>query len=910
MMYCLSHDNNYMAGSERPAAHQYMLTRAGVPIVYTDGYNIAGGPDFFPKPAHIPFLGQYGQTYITGTLPVRRDFMRGDQYPRWSNQNFCAWELRDYSENAGISDGDATTLVVMHARNYTSSQQMPFGTAFPNGARLKNYSPYNGGFYVNVGGDGRLRGDDDNIVIVPAGGYFAFSYDVPGLPNVWQGSASVHPIDIFENGAPVPTIGVLREDGADGDPAYDYTAANPARAQRHEPALCGARRRLRSEHADEDSMAASTSIRRWAPASTAGRDNPPGSAKDMFLGYEQMRFVHRVTEKFAAEVITNPARDMLGSPGAETWECTIGTAGFTLDQGGGVSTDEDTADWVYHDPDAADVNGTAQTQFFPAPAAAAGQPITVWTKIGYKAQGITNAWVYYTTDGATFPEGSAGVGRGTTQVAALTYNRDGTPDGTGTPEWWQGTIPALPGGVVLRYKIGVHKTTAATRFPDTADQVSKKQRMETLFEIANFNATTCTVFPHNDLGERDIGLKEGFHVLSTRAFLKRDGKASLFRTNNQTFYYDAQRPTGQVLFPVENATIGGSTYGFVVLTDASVTGVQFNILDSNAGNDSAANGNGSGNWADANEVMPTQLGSTGFAREWRFDYTNIPTSGAASIAVRLRELTSSSNNALTDTAGWFTTLTRKVSTGFPVNYRIQFPGVDGTVVDSNYVAKVYFDKSLGFISGNPVSAAQMVNEFTITLDGALIPRSGYTFIRNETATESALAFHFPNFYTGNPDDLHELRATHQRGDISLTDTRDVKSAPGPILDTDGDGLPDYWEIQNGLDPNNPNGAEGAFGDDDGDDLPAILEFLGDYDPADPNDGHLLIPKISRSGATWRLDFPVIPNRRYQVEKSTNFASWSNAGASFTVTTANLAYQWLDPAPSGAQKLYRLRISLP
>ncbi|HZJ16482.1 MAG TPA: thrombospondin type 3 repeat-containing protein, partial [Chthoniobacteraceae bacterium] len=905
----LSHDNNYMAGSERPASHQYMLTRAGVAIVYTDGYNIAGGPDYFPKPAYIPFLGQYGQNYVTGTLPVRRDFIRGDQYPRWSNQNFCAWEMRDYSEGAGISDGDATTIVVMHSRNYTSSQQMPFGTAFPNGARLKNYSPYNGAFYVNVGGDGKLRGDDNNVVIVPAGGYFAFSYDVPGLPNVWQGSLSVHPIDIFENGVPVPTIGVLREDGADGDPAYDYTAQIP---------LVRNATNLRFI-ARADGSAANLLMRldsgvdlnsQMGAGFEAGRDNPPGTSKDMFLGFEQMRFVHRVAEKFAAEVITNPSRDVLGSPGAETWECTIGTAGFMLDQGGGVSTDVDTADWVYHKPDAADVNGTAQTQFFPAPAAAAAQPITVWTKIAYKAQGITNAWVYYTTDGATFPEGSAGVGKGTTQVAALTYNRDGTPDATGTPEWWQGTIPALPGGAVLRYKVGVYKTTAATRVPDTADQVSKKQRMETLFEIANFNATTCTLFPHGDLGERYIGLKEGFHFLSTRAFLKRDGKASLFRTNTQTFYYDAQRPTGQVLFPAENATIGGGIYGFVVLADASVTGVQFNILDSNAGNNSAANGNGAGNWANANEVTPTQLGNTDFAREFRFNYVNIPTSGAASVSVRLREASSSSNNALTDAAGWFTTLTRNVSTGFPVNYRIQFPGVDGTVVDSNYVAKVYFDKSLGFISGNPVNAAQMVNEFTITLDGALIPRSGYTFIQNETANESALAFHFPNFYTGNPGDLHELSATHLRGDISLTDTRDVKSAPGPILDTDGDGLPDYWENHNNLDPNNPNGAEGAFGDKDGDDLPSILEFLADYDPADPNDGHLLIPKISQSGATWRLDFPVIPNRRYQVEKSTNFGSWTNAGSSFIVPTANPSYQWLDPAPSGSQKYYRLRISLP
>lgn len=46
MMYALSHDNNYMSGADRPAAHQYMLLRAGLPIVYTDGYNVAGGPDY------------------------------------------------------------------------------------------------------------------------------------------------------------------------------------------------------------------------------------------------------------------------------------------------------------------------------------------------------------------------------------------------------------------------------------------------------------------------------------------------------------------------------------------------------------------------------------------------------------------------------------------------------------------------------------------------------------------------------------------------------------------------------------------------------------------------------------------------------------------------------------------------
>ncbi len=908
MMYCLSHDNNYMAGSERPAAHQYMLTRAGVPIVYTDGYNIAGGPDFFPKPAYIPFLGQYDQTYITGALPVRRDFMRGDQIAKWSSQNFCAWEFRDKSENAGMSDADGTTVVVMHARNYVAGQQMLFGTTFPAGARLQNYSPFNGGFHATVGGDGRLRGDGDpNPVIVPTGGYFAFSYDLPELPTVWSGSSKVHAIDILENGVLVPTIGVLRKDGANGDAGYQYTAQIPL-------VRSGANLRFTAR---ADGSAANLLMKldggtdlnsQMGAGFPTGRDNPPGTARDTFLGYEQMRFVHRTTEKFAARLITSPARDIIGSVGAENWQCAIGTAGFTRIDGSGVSTDTDTADWVFHNPTAADIDGSAQTQFFPAPAAAAGQPISVWVKVGYKADDITDAWLYYTTDGATYPEGSVGQGRGTTQTVALAFDRDGAADGSGTPEWWRGTIPALPAATVLRYKIGVHKTDAANRFPTNADQIEKKQKMDTMYEVANFNATTCTVYPHNDLGARRTGLAEGFHVLRTRAFLSRIGQASIFKTNTQTFYYDTQRPAGAVLFPTENATIGGTTYGCVVATDASVTGVQFNILDSNAGNDSAPNGNGASNWAAATEVTPSQLGATGYVREWRFDYKNIPASGAAIVNVRLREASSSANNALDDTTGWFTTLERNLNTGSTVNYRIQFPTTDGTVVDSNYIGKVYFNKSLA----TGISAAQMVSEFTITVDDVLLPRAGYVFIANETANESAMSFHFPNLYTGNPDDLHELRATHQRADISLTDTRLVKAAPGAIVDSDGDGLPDYWENQNSLDPNNPDGIEGDDGDPDADGVSNKLEFLADLNPNDPLEGIIAVtPLISKNGATWRLQLRTIPNRRYQIEKSADLLSgWSNAGASFTVPTANPAYQWNDPAPDPTKRFYRARISLP
>jgi hypothetical protein len=73
---------------------------------------------------------------------------------------------------------------------------------------------------------------------------------------------------------------------------------------------------------------------------------------------------------------------------------------------------------------------------------------------------------------------------------------------------------------------------------------------------------------------------------------------------------------------------------------------------------------------------------------------------------------------------------------------------------------------------------------------------------------------------------------------------------------------------------------------------------------------LLTPIISRFGATWRLQFPVIPNRRYQVEASTALSGWANLGASFTVPTANPTYLWTDPAPTSPKRIYRVRISLP
>ncbi|MBC2596128.1 hypothetical protein H5P28_17810 [Ruficoccus amylovorans] len=55
------------------------------------------------------------------------------------------------------------------------------------------------------------------------------------------------------------------------------------------------------------------------------------------------------------------------------------------------------------------------------------------------------------------------------------------------------------------------------------------------------------------------------------------------------------------------------------------------------------------------------------------------------------------------------------------------------------------------------------------------------------------------------------------------------------LDTDSDGLPDYWEVSYGLDPNDANGVNGAFGDFDDDGATNLYEYVHGTSPIDPSD---------------------------------------------------------------------------
>ena len=566
-------------------------------------------------------------------------------------------------------------------------------------------------------------------------------------------------------------------------------------------------------------------------------------------------------------------RNVIGSPGAETWVASIGTAGITRNDGGGPNTGADTASWIYHDPAADNQLGSSTLQFSPAPEAAAGAPVTVWVKVGYENE-ISRLFLYYTTDGTSWPEGSMGVGKNGTQVIELSDAAAGAPDGPMVTRWWSGTLPAMAEGTELRYKIGGSREVSGPVFPFSENDFSLAERGETLFEVSGFNAETAVHHPHNDYGGLATGLEEGYHVIRTRAFVGRTDGSSIYRTHTRTFYYDSRRATGRIVFPKDNDQLGGSGYEGVVTTDASVAEVWFRITDGTAAND----GPGNGSWTPATLQAPSVfLRDSGAAKEWRFAYQNIPASGSAVIEVRLLEDSSSRDMSLSDEAGWFTTLSRTVITGVGRTWNIGEPA-EGAVVSPGDKMRVYFTKDLA----NGITAQDFLSEVRVLIasstsgspaGGVLQPLSSYRLVYDATSAEHAVEFDFPNLFNGDPDFLHHVRVVHLRGGQTLSDTVLVKMAPGPLADSDADGLPDGWESQNGLQPGNPYGIHGAEGDYDGDGLANIDEYVFGLSPVLPDADQAPRIRLEAAEMGWNVVFPGIPGRLHTLSWSDNLSDW-------------------------------------
>jgi hypothetical protein len=316
-----------------------------------------------------------------------------------------------------------TKLLVHGATNSLSAAQASANAADP-AQRL-----------IYVGGQAIPSGGGAIELTVPSASWVNYGYQ---WPEASRANISTNAIILCQGGVEVPRITVYRTDGTNGDTGFNpiYPFKMRGSVDQFGNVIGGANVSNLTYAIDvpivtnanfdilvrSDASCSNTLVKLdggvdlnsqmgLGPTSYTGlaptnfpdlRDNPPGYADDVFLGYEQTAFQFRNgPEKFAAK---NTLSNTIVSLGAETYYYTVGGSSNIVSGSGYGQGIGQTATFVYHDP-AAPVTATntaVATQRLPL-SPAAGQSADIYVKVGYQFQ-INTCFIYYTTDGSN-PEG-------------------------------------------------------------------------------------------------------------------------------------------------------------------------------------------------------------------------------------------------------------------------------------------------------------------------------------------------------------------------------------------------------------------------------------------------------------------------------------------------------------------------
>jgi hypothetical protein len=127
----------------------------------------------------------------------------------------------------------------------------------------------------------------------------------------------------------------------------------------------------------------------------------------------------------------------------------------------------------------------------------------------------------------------------------------------------------------------------------------------------------------------------------------------------------------------------------------------------------------------------------------------------------------------------------------------------------------------------------------------------------------------------------------------------------PHPDEDGDGMPDEWEMEFGLDATNQLD---AAGDEDDDRQPNLSEYIADTVPTN-GDSFLHISEVAWAPGEIAVGFPSSTARVYRLQANTDlvFGAWQDVGLAVTGMVGSTT---LLDSPAPAAEAHRISVRLP
>jgi hypothetical protein len=162
----------------------------------------------------------------------------------------------------------------------------------------------------------------------------------------------------------------------------------------------------------------------------------------------------------------------------------------------------------------------------------------------------------------------------------------------------------------------------------------------------------------------------------------------------------------------------------------------------------------------------------------------------------------------------------------------------------------------------------------------------------------------------------QVEFTNVDGQNSLSMTLALENG---ITDNDSDGLPNWWELDNNLDPESALGNDGRNGNEDGDAFANFEEYVLGLDLGLVDFNGLPKGLISKNLENdFTITFPVLAGRSYRVWYVDDLTQpWQPAGDRFSIADDDPTYIWTDdgsnttPQPSSVDlRFFKIEIARP